>query len=98
MLRKLFAGGPLPIDVGNKLSQQGVKLSSVYGATEYGVPNVFGVPTEHYTNDYVGRPEWLKFSPQYDYRLEPYGEVGGEKEAYELVILVSASPSVGADI
>lgn len=88
---QLFAGGPLPVEVGTKLAKQGVKLSSVYGATEMGVPNVFGVPTSHYTQDYTGRPEWLKFSTQFNLRLEPQEQIqmGAEKDTYELVILVS---------
>ncbi|KAF9007727.1 acetyl-CoA synthetase-like protein [Hymenopellis radicata] len=33
-----FSGGTLSTQVGNNLSQRGIKLSSIYGATEYGAP------------------------------------------------------------
>ncbi|KAG0150440.1 hypothetical protein CROQUDRAFT_38300 [Cronartium quercuum f. sp. fusiforme G11] len=79
MERVGFGGGPLSGEIGSKLFQQGVKLSTVYGATEIGaIATCLPEPS-------LG-PNWEYFeiSPQITAELIPQGD-----EVYELVILSS---------
>lgn len=65
---------------------RGVKLMSLYGATEMGAISTFEIP-KHYS----GLFDWHKFSAMATVRLEPQEPLGGEKDTYELVVVVSPS-------
>ncbi|KAJ7634662.1 hypothetical protein FB45DRAFT_669383, partial [Roridomyces roridus] len=75
----IWAGGPLPQRIGDALVQQGVKLRSVYGATE------IGTVTDLRLNDGDEKEwAWFKVSDKVDVRWVPQGE-----DIFEMQILSS---------
>lgn len=77
--RVAFGGKPLSIEIGNQLNEQGVKLSTMYGATEVGaIAKLFPEPS-------LGDNwEYFEMSSQ----VKPQLKKRGENE-YELIILSS---------
>ena len=75
---KVFAGGPLAKKTGDALVAAGVKLSSVYGTTEFGVITYsFRSPFEQVLW------EWVRFGPNQRMRW-----VAQEDGTYECQVLV----------
>ncbi|CAK5283812.1 unnamed protein product [Mycena citricolor] len=64
-----FGGGPLTLQVGDELVEQGVKLVTLYGATEFGMPNVIRADDD--PRDWA----WFKFAETAKLRWVPEGDV-----------------------
>ncbi|EGG00565.1 uncharacterized protein MELLADRAFT_93195 [Melampsora larici-populina 98AG31] len=73
-----FGGGPLTVEIGNKLVNEGVQLSAMYGSTEVGI--IATLFPEHPFGDHW---EYFEISNQLTYKLIPHDDL------YELVILSS---------
>ncbi|KAF8436597.1 putative nonribosomal peptide synthetase [Boletus edulis BED1] len=72
------SGGPLPVNVGQKLWAAGVKLANAYGGTEFGVP--VAATDERDTAD--GDWMWVRFPDTQNIRWDPQGD-----GTYELQVL-----------
>ncbi|KAF7798276.1 hypothetical protein EIP86_009494 [Pleurotus ostreatoroseus] len=84
----VYAGGPLSKKAGDKLVAAGVKLTSVYGATEFGSVALAYYPDKPEDASYDIRApqdwEWLQMNPRYTLRWIPQGD-----GTYELHVLAS---------
>ncbi|CAK5275142.1 unnamed protein product [Mycena citricolor] len=60
-----FGGGPLTLEVGDELIEQGVKVIPIFGATEFGLPNVIRDDVD--SKDWA----WFKFSESVQLRWVP---------------------------
>ncbi|KAG0151594.1 hypothetical protein CROQUDRAFT_36684 [Cronartium quercuum f. sp. fusiforme G11] len=74
-----FGGGPLTVEIGNKLIEEGVQLSAMFGSTEVGIIATL-FPERCLGVDW----EYFEISSQLTTRLVPQGD-----GLYELVILSS---------
>ncbi|KAJ6514497.1 putative aminoadipate reductase [Mycena vitilis] len=66
-----YAGGPLASRVGDLLFRQGVNITPIYGATEFGMPTI--VKRRESEKD-AGEWEWLRFSSRANIRWVPQGD------------------------
>lgn len=73
-----FGGGPLTVEIGNKLYNEGVQLSAMYGSTEVGI-----IATLFPEHTFGKNWEYFEISNQLTTRLVPH------EDLYELVILSS---------
>ncbi|KAG8982466.1 hypothetical protein FRB94_006637 [Tulasnella sp. JGI-2019a] len=73
----MYAGGPIPMGVEDKLVSTGVNLVITYAATEFGCLHIF-LPCQR-------QPRWLRFSTQNSHKLLPQDN----DHIYELVMVVS---------
>ncbi|KAG9010812.1 hypothetical protein FRB94_009719 [Tulasnella sp. JGI-2019a] len=86
----MYAGGPIPTGVEDRLVSNGVNLAILYAATEFGYPHIF-LPRQR-------RSRWLKFSTQNGHKLLPQDH----DRMYELVMMArdhyspSATNVIGA--
>jgi hypothetical protein len=74
----MFAGGPLPQRIGDDLVNQGLRLLTAYGATEFGSLSCI-IPYE----DDIKEWAWFRVSPLVKVRWAPQG--GGTFECQILV-------------
>lgn len=68
-VRQVFAGGPLAPQIGNAMVEAGVKLTSVYGATEFGaITHIFRNEGEQQLWDWLrfGQNSKIRWAPQDD--------------------------------
>ncbi|KAJ7622608.1 putative aminoadipate reductase [Mycena polygramma] len=65
-----YAGGPLASRVGDLLFSQGVNISPIYGATEFGTPTII----KRRKAEDAGEWEWLQFSSRSNIRWVPQGD------------------------
>ncbi|KAH9475908.1 putative NRPS-like protein biosynthetic cluster [Psilocybe cubensis] len=65
----IYAGGGIPSKLGNYLTESGVHLCCVYGATEIGAPTYFGRRKED-----VKEWDYLEFAESVKVRWEPQGD------------------------
>ncbi|KAH9813208.1 hypothetical protein DFH28DRAFT_897152 [Melampsora americana] len=73
-----FGGGPLTVEIGNKLYKEGIQLSAMYGSTEVGI-----IATLFPENTFGMNWEYFEISKQLTKQLIPH------EDLYELVILSS---------
>ncbi|KAJ6514511.1 hypothetical protein C8R47DRAFT_962145, partial [Mycena vitilis] len=66
-----YAGGPLASRVGDLLFKQGVNITPIYGATEFGMPTVV---KRRKSEQEAGEWEWLRFSSRANVRWAPQGD------------------------
>ncbi|KAK0478796.1 putative aminoadipate reductase [Armillaria novae-zelandiae] len=66
-----YSGGTLSAKVGNKLHANGVTLSSVYGATEFGAP-VHTIPLS--ADVKAGEWSWIRFDSRATIQMIPHGD------------------------
>ncbi|KAJ7656826.1 putative aminoadipate reductase [Mycena polygramma] len=66
-----YAGGPLASRVGDFMFSQGVNISPIYGATEFGTPTII---KRRKSEEDAGEWEWLRFSSRSNIRWVPQGD------------------------
>ncbi|KAH7890598.1 acetyl-CoA synthetase-like protein [Phlebopus sp. FC_14] len=66
----VFAGGPLPVKVGDALYAAGVPVGSVYGGTEFGVPTTLPDKKDIADGDWI----WMHFPRDVKVRWDPQGD------------------------
>ena len=85
---QVYAGGPLGKKTGDKLVAAGVKLTSVYGGTEFGTTTLAYYPERPEDAPYDIRSshdwEWMQMSERVNCRWIPQGD-----GTFELQLLVS---------
>lgn len=80
----MFAGGPLSKACGDQLAVAGVKLTSIYAATEVGLPTPTFYPENPTEKDRSAMEwEWVQINDRFNPRWEPQGD-----GTYELHLLV----------
>jgi acyl-coenzyme A synthetase/AMP-(fatty) acid ligase len=78
-----YSGGPVPTKLGNFMASSGVKLSPVYGGTEFGGPTyMLSRPGYDPENDW----EWMSLDDRMNVRWDPQGD-----GTYECQLLVSTT-------
>ncbi|KAF5322455.1 hypothetical protein D9619_001794 [Psilocybe cf. subviscida] len=66
-----YSGGPVPTKLGNFMASSGVKLSPVYGGTEFGGPTyMLSRPGYDPENDW----EWMSLDDRMNVRWDPQGD------------------------
>ncbi|KAJ7622628.1 putative aminoadipate reductase [Mycena polygramma] len=66
-----YAGGPLASRVGDLLFKEGVNITPIYGATEFGMPTIV---KRRKSEEDAGEWEWLRFSSRVNVRWVPQGD------------------------
>ncbi|KAH7928011.1 putative aminoadipate reductase [Leucogyrophana mollusca] len=83
----VFSGGPLAVKIGDALAAAGVKLSSVYGGTEFGaITHAIRQPDEW------KEWQWSRFSDKSNLRWVPQGD-----GTYELQVLTCDTHQVAVE-
>ncbi|KAJ3555779.1 hypothetical protein NM688_g2383 [Phlebia brevispora] len=92
----MYAGGPLSKKAGDLLVSRGVKLTSVYGGTEFGTTTLAYYPERREDAPYDIRSpedwEWMQMGPQYKTRWIPQGD-----GTYELHILTTPTHQLAVE-